>query len=107
MKLYVLLMSLLCMTTGILYAAQAAGPAPQPGFFQPQSDAIRQYIAEMIPNDDDLDKLVLAYPNDPILLQEQHNRLNLLKYWTRPILNRVASLPIADTAQHFHLMAIT
>ena len=83
MKIHVVLMSLLCMTTGILYAAQVAGPASQPGFFQQQSDAIRQYIAEMIPNDDDLDKLVLAYPNDPILLQEQHNRLDLLKYWTR------------------------
>ena len=82
MKTHVLLMSLLCMTKGIMYAAEVA--APQPGFFQQHTNAVRQEIAQMIPNDDDLDKLALAYPNDPILQQEQHNRLDLLQYWTRP-----------------------
>ena len=84
MKIHILLLSLLGTTAGIMYAAQVAGPATQPGFFQQHTDAVRQEIAEMIPNDDDLDKLVLAYPNDPILQQEQHNRLDLLTYWTRP-----------------------
>ena len=83
MKIHVLLMSLLSTTAGIMYAAEVA-PGPQPDFYQQQPDAVRQEIAQMIPNDDDLDKLALAYPNDPILLQEQHNRFDLLQYWTRP-----------------------
>ena len=84
MKIHILLLGLLGTTAGIMYAAQVAVPAPQLGFFQQYTDAVRQEIAQMIPNDDDLDKLLRAYPDDPILLQEQNNRLDLLKYWTRP-----------------------